>query len=138
MSFLTQGAVAKGLSDYKKAPEMARALISSGWLPQFRVYNGLRLEEFIEVQANTAAREEEESAWARRLPPGQARRKGFYPAGTVSLAPHALKASGCNIISIIRSMSCLSNYTDTVLGYQCLEKFLASGEREKGGFSLEK
>ena len=76
MGFLTPGAVVKGLSDYKKAPEMARALISSGWLPQFRVYNELRLEEFIETEATTAAREEEESAWVRRPPPGQARRQG--------------------------------------------------------------
>ena len=58
MDFVTKGDVAKGLSDYKKAPGMARALINSGWLPQFRVFNELRQED------TTAA--EEESAWARR------------------------------------------------------------------------
>ena len=58
MGFLTQGAVAKGLSDYKKAPGMARALINSGWLPQFRVYNELRLEESTEAEATTAVEEE--------------------------------------------------------------------------------
>ena len=76
MNFSTPGAVMKNLSDYKKALEMARALISSCWLPQFRVYNKLRLEEFIEAEATTTAGEEEESAWARCLPPGQARRQG--------------------------------------------------------------
>ena len=58
IGFLTKSDVAKGLSDYKKAPGMARALINSGWLPQFRVYNELRLEEFTEAEATTAAEEE--------------------------------------------------------------------------------
>ena len=68
MGFSTVGEVWEGLSDHRKAPGMARALVKSGWLPQFRVFNEIRLHD------GTAA--EEESAWARRLLPGQARRRG--------------------------------------------------------------
>ena len=68
MGFVTKGDVVKGLSDFKKAPEMARALINSSWLPQLSVFNKLRQED------TTAT--EEESAWAQHLPPGQARRQG--------------------------------------------------------------
>ena len=45
IGFSTKGEVWEGLSDYKKAPGMARALISSGWLPQFRVFNEIRLQD---------------------------------------------------------------------------------------------
>ena len=31
-----------GLSHHDTAPDMARALVQSGWLPQFRVFNGLQ------------------------------------------------------------------------------------------------
>ena len=65
MGFLTKGDVAKGLSDYKKAPGMARALINSGWLPQFRVFNELRQEGITATEEETTAAEEE-SAWAWR------------------------------------------------------------------------
>ena len=66
--FSTKGEVWEELENYKKAPGMARALINSGWLPQFRVFNEIQLH------GGTAA--EEESAWQRRLSPGQARRRG--------------------------------------------------------------
>ena len=75
MGFSTKGDVAKGLSDYKKAPGMAWALINSGWLPQFMVFNELRQEDITATEEETTAAEEE-SAWARRLPPGQAQRQG--------------------------------------------------------------
>ena len=77
MGYRSKGAVAKGLSDYKKAPSMARALTSSGWVPQFRVFNELRQEEeeFTATEAEGTAAEEE-SAWARRLPPGHPQRQG--------------------------------------------------------------
>ena len=53
MSFLTtKGEVWEGLSDYKKAPGMAHALINSGWLLYFRVFNEIRLHD------GTAAEEE--------------------------------------------------------------------------------
>ena len=51
---------------------MARARINSGWLPQFRVFNELRQEDTTATEAETTAAEEE-SAWAWRLPRGQAR-----------------------------------------------------------------
>ena len=75
MGFTTKGEVWKGLSDYKKAPGMARALINSGWLPQYKVFNELRLEDIMVAEEESTVAEEE-SAWARRLPPGQARRQG--------------------------------------------------------------
>ena len=68
MGFLIKSDVAKGLSDYKKALGMAQALINNSWLLQFKVYNKLRLKEFTEAKATTAA--EEENAWAWCLPPG--------------------------------------------------------------------
>ena len=51
---------------------MARVLIDSGWLPQFKVFNELRLHD------GTAA--EKESAWAQRLPPRQARARSAATA----------------------------------------------------------
>ena len=77
MGFSTKGDVAQGLSDYKKAPGMARALINSGWLLQFRVFNELRQEDITATEEETTAAKEE-SAWARRLPPG---RHGARAAG---------------------------------------------------------
>ena len=66
MGFLTRGDVAKkGLSDYKKAPGMARAPINSGWLPQVRVFNELSPEDITATEEETTAAKEE-SAWARR------------------------------------------------------------------------
>ena len=65
--FSTKGEVWEGLSDHRKAPGMARASIGSGRLLQFSVFIELRLQE------STAA--EEESAWVRRLLPGQERRR---------------------------------------------------------------
>ena len=61
MGFVTKDEVGRRLSDYKRAPSMARAQTHSDWLPQFKVFNEIRLQE------DAAA--EEESAWARRLPP---------------------------------------------------------------------
>ena len=54
MGFVTNGDVAKGLSDFKKAPWMARALINSGWLPQFRVFNELRQEDTTPTEEESA------------------------------------------------------------------------------------
>ena len=49
------------------APDMARALTQSGWLPQFRVFNSLH-------QAGLAA-EDDSNAWVRRSLPQSARRR---------------------------------------------------------------
>ena len=68
MGLLTKGKLWEGLSDYRKAPGMARALISSGWLAQFKVFNEIRLHN------GTVG--EKECAWARRFPPGQAQGRG--------------------------------------------------------------
>ena len=67
MGFHTKEEVWEGLSDCKRAPAMARALVSSGWIPQFKVFNELRQQD------ETTA--ERESAWARRPPREQARRR---------------------------------------------------------------
>ena len=50
-----------GLSHYKTAPGMARALAYSGWLPQFKVFNELRHVDTIPLIRT--------HAWSRRLPP---------------------------------------------------------------------
>ena len=59
--------VYRGLSHVDTAPSMARALTQSGWLPQFRVFNQLRLQDTLAS--------EKEHAWARRPPPTPARRR---------------------------------------------------------------
>ena len=41
VGFYTKEEVWRGLSDYKRAPAMTRALVNSGWLPQFRVFKEL-------------------------------------------------------------------------------------------------
>ena len=97
----------KNLATTARRQRWRRFLINSGWLPQFRVFN--------EIQLHDGTRAEEESAWARRLSPGQARRpltltthfgiegplQGFlsgrhgFPCRQYWVeAPHAIIASG--------------------------------------------
>ena len=59
--------VFRGLGHHDTAPDMARALIQSGWLPQFRVFN--------ELQHTGSSAEGNSYAWARRLPPRPERRR---------------------------------------------------------------
>ena len=45
MGFTIREEVWDGLSDYKRAPAMARTFTNGGWLPQFWVFNELRQHE---------------------------------------------------------------------------------------------
>ena len=64
--------VHRGLSHHDTAPDMARALVQSGWLPQFRVFN--------ELQYASSTAEDNRYAWARRPPPQPAQRRRRAPA----------------------------------------------------------
>ena len=63
LGYSSAAAVYRGLSHHETAPDMARALAHSEWLPQFRVFNKLR-----HADATLANRTH---AWSRRLPPPQ-------------------------------------------------------------------
>ena len=67
LGYSTKEEVHHGLSHQDTAPNMARALVRSGWLPQFRVFNELQ-------RANMIA-EDNRHAWARRPPPQSTRRR---------------------------------------------------------------
>ena len=59
--YVTEKDVHQFLSHHDTAPDTACAVTQSGWLPQFRVFNGLK-------QAGLAT-ESDNHAWARRPPP---------------------------------------------------------------------
>ena len=61
--YTTKEEVHRGLSHHDTAPDVARALVQSGWLPQFRVFN--------ELQCASSTTEGNSHAWARRPPPPQ-------------------------------------------------------------------
>ena len=67
LGYSSAAAVYRGLSHHEMAPDMARALAHSEWLPQFRVFNKLR------HAAATPA--DKTNAWSRRLPPSQPERR---------------------------------------------------------------
>ena len=85
--YVTEKDVHQGLSHHDTAPDMARALTQSGWLPQFRVFNGL--------QQTALATESDNHAWARRPLPQSIRRRtralamrhGLLSPDPVSFAP---------------------------------------------------
>ena len=45
LGYTSKEAVYRGLSHSDTAPRMARTLVQSGWLPQFRTFNQLRRQE---------------------------------------------------------------------------------------------
>ena len=65
--YTTKEEVFHGLSRHDTAPDMARALVQSGWLPQFKAFNELQHAGSI-VEGNGYA-------WARRPPPQPERRQ---------------------------------------------------------------
>ena len=65
--YVTKEEVFRCLSHHDTAPDMARALVQSGWLPQFRVFN--------ELQYTGSGAEGNSYARARRLPPRPERRR---------------------------------------------------------------
>ena len=85
--YATEKDVYQGLSHHDTAPDMARALTQSGWLPQFRVFNSLH-------QAGLAT-EGDSHAWARRPPLQLTRRRtralamrhGWFLPGPAPFAP---------------------------------------------------
>ena len=55
----TKEEVWNGLSDYKKSPAMARALVSGGRLPQFRAFNKLRQLDNTAAEGESVTRPQE-------------------------------------------------------------------------------
>ena len=70
--YVTKEEVHRDLCHHNTAPDMARALVQSGWLPQFRVFNKLKYAGS-DAEGNSYA-------WARRLPPRPERRRRRAPA----------------------------------------------------------
>ena len=66
-AYATEKRRIQGLSHHDTAPDMARGLTQSGWLPQFRVFNSLH-------RAGLAA-EDDSYAWACRPSPQPTRRR---------------------------------------------------------------
>ena len=73
LGYTSAEGIGRGLSHPDTAPVLARALVQSGWLPQFRVFNQLRQQD--EEEAH------QEHAWSRRPPPlaGPGRRRAPAP-----------------------------------------------------------
>ena len=54
IGFYTKEEVREGLSDYKWVPVLARALLNSGWLPQFKAFNKLRQRDVMNAKRDSA------------------------------------------------------------------------------------